>query len=84
MGEKATRRHKRNHRGHAAPARTPLHDVLGEYAGRWVALDRSTNEPRAVADTPDELVAEIHRQGLENIAVVRARDLSEPELVGLG
>jgi hypothetical protein len=49
-----------------------------------MAVDRTTNEPRAVSDSPYELMAQIRQQNLTNIAVVRAPDPSEPELVGLG
>ncbi len=64
--------------------RTPLSVVLAQSAGKWVAVDRGTNEPRLLADSPYELAAEIRRRGLKNVAVVRAPDPSEPELVGLG
>jgi hypothetical protein len=62
----------------------PLSSVLAEVPGCWVAVDRATNEPRAVADTPYALAAKIRETRLQNIAVVRAPDPSEPELVGLG
>lgn len=65
-------------------ARTPLSHVLREVPGCWVAVDRDTNELRAVAETPYELAAMIRRDGLSNVAVVRAPGLGEPELVGLG
>lgn len=66
------------------PDRVALSSVLAESAGKWVAVDRATNEPRLMADSPYELAAEIRRRGLRNVAVVRAPDPSEPELVGLG
>ncbi len=66
------------------PDRVALSSVLAESAGRWVAIDRATNQPRAIADSPYGLAAEIRRRGLRNVAVVRAPDPSEPELVGLG
>lgn len=62
----------------------PLSEVLAAVPGCWVAVDRVTNEARAVADSPYELAAKIRQRGLEGIAVVRAPDPSEPELVGLG
>jgi len=65
-------------------ARFGLATTLGQCAGKWVAVDRTTNEPRAVADSPFELSAEVSRRGLRNVAVVRAPDPTEPELVGLG
>jgi hypothetical protein len=62
----------------------PLAEVLREVPGQWVAIDRLTNEPQAVSDSPDTLMAEIRTRRLVNIGVVRAPDPSEPELVGLG
>lgn len=62
----------------------PLAEVLREVPGQWVAIDRLTNEPQAVSDSPDALMAEIRTRRLVNIGVVRAPDPSEPELVGLG
>ncbi len=76
-----------NRRGTVVPSkpdRVALSSVLAETAGKWVAVDRSTNEPRLMADSPYELAAEIRRRGLRNVAVVRSPDPSEPELVGLG
>lgn len=68
----------------STPDRVALSSVLAESAGRWIAVDRTTNEPRLMADSPYQLAAEIRRLGLRNVAVVRAPDPSEPELVGLG
>lgn len=62
----------------------PLSDILAEVPGCWVAIDRRTNEPKAVAKDPYELAARIRAERLHSIAVVRAPDPSEPELVGLG
>lgn len=75
------------HRGERTltdPERRGLAEVLGQAPGKWVAVDRATNEPRLIADSPYELAAEIRRRNLRNVAVVRAPDPSEPELVGLG
>lgn len=58
--------------------------VLAQVPGKWVAVDRDTNEPRMVAGSPYELAAEIRRSGISNVAVVRAPYPDEPELVGLG
>lgn len=66
------------------PDRIALSTVLREAAGLWVAVDRTTNEPRLMADSPYELAAKIRASRLHNVAVVRAPDPSEPELVGLG
>lgn len=62
----------------------PLSGVLAQFPGKFVAIDRASNEPVAAADTPDLLAAEIRSRGLRNVTVVRAPDPSEPELVGLG
>lgn len=64
--------------------RASLASVLARVPGRWVAVDRATNEMRAVADSPEDLIAEIRLRGLTGVAVVRAPEPSEPELVGLG
>jgi hypothetical protein len=58
--------------------------TLARYPGKFLAVDRSTNEERAVADSPEELVAEVRRQGLHGVAIVRAPMPDEPQLVGLG
>lgn len=65
-------------------SRRPLASVLAEVPGCWVAIDRRTNTPRAVADTPYKLTAMIRDQGLKGVAIVRAPDAMDPELVGLG
>ena len=62
----------------------PLASVLSEVPGKWVAVDRLTGEPVEVANTPYELEARLRAQRVHNVAIVRAPDPSEPELVGLG
>jgi hypothetical protein len=62
----------------------PLGEVLSEIPGRWAAVDRRTNELRAVASDPYALAAKIRADRITGVAVVRAPDPSEPELVGLG
>ncbi len=64
--------------------RKPLSAVLAECAGNWVAVDRATNELRAAAPTPDALAVQVKDKGLRNVAIMRAPDPTEPELVGLG
>jgi hypothetical protein len=64
--------------------RHPLSVVLAECAGNWIAVDRATNELRAAAASADALALEIREKRLRNVAVLRAPDPSEPELVGLG
>jgi aminoglycoside phosphotransferase (APT) family kinase protein len=66
------------------PAPRPLASVLSEVPGRWVAVDRVTGEPVAAADTPYELARELRSRRIKNVAIVRAPDPREPELVGLG
>ena len=61
-----------------------LASVLREIPGCWVAVDRTTGEPVAVEDSPYKLAATIRSRRLKNVAVVRAPDPTEPELVGLG
>jgi hypothetical protein len=61
-----------------------LASVLSEVPGCWVAVDRITGEPVAVEDSPYKLAATIRSRRLRNVAVVRAPDPTEPELVGLG
>jgi hypothetical protein len=61
-----------------------LASVLREIPGCWVAVNRTTGEPMAVEDSPYKLAATIRSRRLKNVAVVRAPDPGEPELVGLG
>lgn len=64
--------------------RVPLSTILRQCAGNWIAVDRATNELVAARPTADELAIEIREKRLRNVAVMRAPDPSEPELVGLG
>jgi hypothetical protein len=64
--------------------RRSLASVTREVPGKWVAVDRRTNEPRLIADSPYDLAARIKAEGIRNVAVVRSPDPTEPELVGLG
>lgn len=61
-----------------------LASVLSEVPGCWVAVDRTTGEPVEAADSPYELARRLRSRQIRNVAVVRAPDPSEPELVGLG
>ena len=61
-----------------------LADVLAQCPGPWVAVDRNTSAALAVAESPYLLAQIIKEKGLRDLAVVRAPDPSEPELVGLG
>lgn len=62
----------------------PLAETLREFAGSWVAIDRHSGQAVAAADTPYALSAQIRDRGLKDVAIVRAPDETEPELVGLG
>jgi len=62
----------------------PLSETLRDFRGSWVAVDRRTGKPVEAADTPYALAAKIRERGLKNVAIVRAPDENEPELVGLG
>lgn len=75
---------RRYRRGMQRRSARPLASVLAEVPGCWVAIDRRTNELRAVAPSPYELATKIRELGLHSVAVVRAPDPTEPELVGLG
>ena len=68
----------------AHPDRVGLATVFAQVPGKWVAVDMDSNELRVVADSPAEMVAEIRRSGIHNVAVVRAPETNEPQLVGLG
>lgn len=64
--------------------RQPLSQVLAECAGSWIAVDRATNVLQAAAPTADALALQVRDKRLRNVAVLRAPDPLEPELVGLG
>ncbi len=66
------------------PVREPLSTVLAECAGHWIAVDRATNKLLAAAPTADALAVQVREQRLRGVAIMRAPDPSEPELVGLG
>jgi hypothetical protein len=75
---------ERTHVANDVVERRPLGEVLRVFAGQWVAVDRITGEPVAAAGSPYKLAAELRSRQIKNVAVVRAPDPSEPELVGLG
>lgn len=64
--------------------RVSLVEALSGFAGQWVAVDRATNQAVLVAETPYALSAKIRSEGRRNVAIVRAPDPEQPELVGLG
>lgn len=61
-----------------------LADAFEQCPGKWLAVDRVTGLVRAADDNPDRLLAHLREQRITNVAVVRAPDVDEPELVGLG
>lgn len=71
-------------RGMRPAATQPLSRGISEAPGCWLAVDRVTNEVRAIEDSPYKLAAKIERESIRGVAIVRAPDPSEPELVGLG
>lgn len=62
----------------------PLADAFAECAGNWIAIDRITKQVVAAAPSPYVLAADLRARQIKNVAVLRARDIAEPELVGLG
>jgi len=67
-----------------APRPLPLSETLRDFRGCWVAVDRQSGEAVEAAPSPYALAAKIRERGLKNVAIVRAPDEAEPELVGLG
>ena len=62
----------------------PRYWDLERYPGKHVAIDMRTDEVVLVADTPQELHAEIQARGLRNVATMRAPTEDEPLFVGPG
>lgn len=60
----------------------PRYWHLERYPGKHVAIDMRTDEVVLVADTPQELEAEIRAQGLTHVATMRAPTEGEPLFVG--
>ena len=63
---------------------TPLATALRDVPGKWAAVDRASGDLVMVEDTAYALGAALRRAGIKNVAIVRAPDPSEPELVGIG
>lgn len=55
---------------------------LERYPGKHVAIDVRRDEVVLVADTPQELHAQIQAQGLTHVATMRAPTEDEPLFVG--
>lgn len=64
--------------------RASLTTELAGLAGQWVAIDRATNKALFAAETPYLLSARIRSERRRNVAVLRAPDPDQAELVGLG
>lgn len=60
----------------------PCYWRLERYPGKHVAIDMRTDEVILVADTPQELEAQIGAQGLKHLATMRAPTEDEPLFVG--
>ncbi len=60
----------------------PRYWHLDRYPGKHVAIDMRTDEVVLVADTPQELEAQIRAQGLKHVATMRAPTEDEPLFVG--
>ncbi len=56
---------------------------LTQWAGRWVALDQKDVVVRD-AESIDELLATLERDGIEGTSVVRAPVPGDPVVFGLG
>lgn len=62
----------------------PRYWHLERFPGKHVAIDMRTDEVVLVADTPQELDAEIRARGLRNVATMRAPAEGEPLFEGIG
>lgn len=72
---------KKNERlGSMEPVR--LAERLREYPGLWVAI--VGNQIVDARETPDRLVQALSERDISNATIIRAPQLNEPELVGLG
>jgi hypothetical protein len=60
----------------------PRHWRLERYPGKYVAIDMKSDKVVLVADTPQELEAEIQAKGLRHVATMRAPTPDEPLFVG--
>ena len=54
------------------------------FEGKVVAIDMDTDAVVASADTPEELMRLVRRDGLANAVVVRVPEIDSPLRVGLG
>lgn len=56
---------------------------LEGWAGRWVALDRDDHVV-ASGSTVEDLLARLDRQGIQDLEIMRAPDLSDAIPYGVG
>lgn len=59
-----------------------LSEALRNCPGKWVALRQG--EMVEVRDTPYALVQALHERDITDATIIRAPEVGEPELVGLG
>lgn len=61
-----------------------LVQAFAECPGQWVAVERSTGRVMAARSTPYELSAYVKGHGITGVEILRAPDVGEPEVVGIG
>lgn len=60
----------------------PRYWRLEQYPGKYVAIDMEADKVVLVADTPQELEAQIRASGIRGVATMRAPAENEPLFVG--
>lgn len=60
----------------------PRYWHLEQYPGKYVAIDMEADKVVLVADTPQELEAQIRASGIRGVATMRAPAENEPLFVG--
>lgn len=61
-----------------------LEEAFTQCAGQFIAVDRRTGNVVAARPTPYELSAHLKSNRISGVDVMRAPDLNEPEVVGIG
>jgi hypothetical protein len=64
------------------PESVDLSEALRSCPGKWVAVRQG--QMVDVADSPYALVQALHEREITDATIIRAPDVDEPELVGLG
>ena len=81
---------RRRHRGYGsgvsatANEHLRLEEAFTQCAGQWIAVDRRTGHVVAARPSPYELSAHLKANRVRGVDVMRAPDLNEPEVVGIG